>query len=173
MKRLVLGLLMGVLLAGTAGATDLPAEGAFVQAAANSTAASESDVSVATASEVQRDVLQGDGLRVEVPGEAAVGQALGREIKRGKVSWYGKRFHGRRTASGEKFDMYALTAAHPSLPFGTRLRVRHLESGREVVVRINDRGPHVGGRILDLSQAAAQALGMIQAGETQVALVED
>ena len=69
--------------------------------------------------------------------------------------------------------MYALTAAHPSLPFGTRLRVRHLESGREVVVRINDRGPHVGGRILDLSQAAAQALGMIQAGETQVALVED
>ena len=172
MKRLVLGALIGVLLAGPAGATDVPAEALSGQGAA-STAAAESGLPNPPASEVQRDALQGDGLRVEVPGEAAIGQALGREIHRGKVSWYGKRFHGRRTASGEKFDMYALTAAHPSLPFGTRLRVRHLESGREVVVRINDRGPHVGGRILDLSQAAARALGMLQAGETQVALVED
>jgi rare lipoprotein A len=69
--------------------------------------------------------------------------------------------------------MYALTAAHPSLPFGTLLRVRHLESGREVVVRVNDRGPFARGRILDLSHAAAEALGMIDAGETQVALHHD
>ena len=172
MKQVALGVLAGVLLVGTAIANDGAAEAFSGQLAAN-TAAAESGLPGPSASEVQRDALQGDGLRVEVPGEAAIGLALGREIKRGKVSWYGKRFHGRRTASGEKFDMYALTAAHPSLPFGTRLRVRHLESGRGVVVRINARGPHVGGRILDLSQAAAQALGMIQAGETQVALVED
>lgn len=172
MKRFALGVLIGILLAGSAGAADTPAEALSGQGAEN-TAAAETGLPNPSASEVQRDALQGDGLRVEVPGEATIGQALGREINRGKVSWYGKRFHGRRTASGERFDMYALTAAHPSLPFGTRLRVRHLETGREVVVRINDRGPHVGGRILDLSQAAAQALGMLQAGETQVALVED
>ena len=172
MKRLALGVLIGVLLAGPAGATDA-SDKAFSGQGATNMAGAESGSPNPSASEVQRDALQGEGLRVEVAGEAAIGQALGRELKRGKVSWYGKRFHGRRTASGEKFDMYALTAAHPSLPFGTRLRVRHLESGREVVVRINDRGPHVGGRILDLSQAAAQALGMIHAGESQVALVED
>jgi len=124
------------------------------------------------ATEFVPDSGAGIGLRAEVPAEAAIGQALLREIDRGKASWYGKRFHGRRTASGERFNMYALTAAHPSLPFGTRLRVRHVESGREVDVRVNDRGPHVGGRILDLSQAAARALGMLQTGESQVVLVE-
>jgi rare lipoprotein A len=111
-------------------------------------------------------------LRAEPPARAEIEQALQREIDRGKASWYGKRFHGRRTASGERFNMYALTAAHPSLPFGTRLRVRHVESGREVEVRINDRGPHVDGRILDLSQAAAQALGMLSSGTSEVVLVE-
>ena len=86
------------------------------------------------------------------------------EIDRGKVSWYGDRFHGRRTASGERFDMHELTAAHKTLPFGTRVKVRHLDTGKEVEVRINDRGPHVRGRIIDLSRAAAAALGMLQAG---------
>ena len=93
------------------------------------------------------------------------------EIDRGNVSWYGGRFHGRRTASGERFNMYALTAAHPSLPFGTRIKVRRLDTGQEVEVRINDRGPHARGRILDLSRGAAQALGVIQAGEAAVALL--
>lgn len=93
------------------------------------------------------------------------------EFDRGKVSWYGGRFHGRRTASGERFDMYALTAAHPTLPFGTRIKVRRLDTGQEVEVRINDRGPHARGRILDLSRAAAEALGVLQAGESMVALV--
>jgi rare lipoprotein A len=93
------------------------------------------------------------------------------EIDRGKVSWYGGGFHGRRTASGERFDMYALTAAHPTLPFGTRIKVRRLDTGKEVEVRINDRGPHTRGRILDLSRGAAQALGLLQAGSTSVSLL--
>ncbi len=124
------------------------------------------------ATEATPDAGAGTGLRAEPPARAEIEQALQREIDRGKASWYGKRFHGRRTASGERFNMYALTAAHPSLPFGTRLRVRHVESGREVEVRVNDRGPHVGGRILDLSQAAAQALGMLSSGTSEVVLVE-
>jgi len=82
----------------------------------------------------------------------------------GPASWYGERYHGRRTASGERFDMHALTAAHPTLPFGTRLRVVNLRNGRRVEVRINDRGPTVPGRIIDLSYAAARALGAVQAG---------
>ena len=102
-------------------------------------------------------------------GGAEVGQAA--EIDRGKVSWYGGRFHGRRTASGEKFDMHDLTAAHKTLPFGTRVKVRDLGTGKEVEVRINDRGPHVRGRIIDLSRAAALALGVLHAGEAAVALL--
>jgi rare lipoprotein A len=78
----------------------------------------------------------------------------------GLASWYGARFHGRRTASGAKFDMHALTAAHPTLPFGTRVLVRNLLTGKEVEVRITDRGPHIKRRIIDLSQAAARAIGM-------------
>ncbi|MBI2769440.1 MAG: septal ring lytic transglycosylase RlpA family protein [Burkholderiales bacterium] len=80
------------------------------------------------------------------------------------ASWYGPRFHGRRTASGEVFNMHALTAAHPNLPFGSVVRVTNLDSGRSVDVRINDRGPHVRQRIIDLSRAAAGALGLLDAG---------
>lgn len=87
-----------------------------------------------------------------------------REIGRGIASWYGGHFHGRRTASGERFDMHALTAAHPTLPFGTVVRVQSLVNGQEVEVRINDRGPHVKQRVIDLSRAAAQALGLLQSG---------
>ena len=93
------------------------------------------------------------------------------EIARGPASWYGDKFHGRRTASGERFDMHALTAAHPSLPFGTRLMVRNANNGREVTVRVNDRGPHTGGRIIDLSRAAAQAIGLLEAGVGIVVLL--
>lgn len=94
------------------------------------------------------------------------------ELARGKASWYGPGFHGRRTASGERFDMNDLTAAHRTLPFGTRVRVRNPENGREVVVRINDRGPRVADRIIDLSKAAAAALDLLQAGEAPVVLFE-
>lgn len=81
--------------------------------------------------------------------------------QQGVASWYGgTQFHGRKTASGERFDRHALTAAHPSLPFGTRVCVRSQVNGRGVVVRINDRGPHVPNRIIDLSEGAAKLLGM-------------
>ncbi|OGB15317.1 MAG: hypothetical protein A2W72_01265 [Burkholderiales bacterium RIFCSPLOWO2_12_67_14] len=93
------------------------------------------------------------------------------EIERGMASWYGQKFQGRRTASGEPFDMHALTAAHKTLPFGTRVRVRHLGSGQEVVVRINDRGPFAKGRVIDLSRAAAAAIGLVQSGTAQVVLL--
>jgi rare lipoprotein A len=91
-------------------------------------------------------------------------------VERGRASWYGEQFHGRRTASGERFDSNALTAAHPSWPFGTVVRVRNVRNGREVTVRINDRGPSVKGRIIDLSQAAAKALGMVSVGHAEVEL---
>jgi rare lipoprotein A len=88
----------------------------------------------------------------------------------GRASWYGEAHHGRATASGERFDMNALTAAHPTLPFGTRLRVVNLDNDREVEVRINDRGPVATGRIIDLSYAAARALGAVGAGIVPVRL---
>lgn len=94
-------------------------------------------------------------------------------LEQGLASWYGKRFHGRRTASGERFDMNEMTAAHKTLPFGTRLRVRSLRTGREVVVRINDRGPFAKGRVIDLSAAAALALGMHKRGVGRVQLLPE
>lgn len=87
---------------------------------------------------------------------------------RGRASWYGSRFQGRRTASGERFNAYALTAAHRSLPFGTKVRVTNLRNNRAVIVRINDRGPYSGGRVIDLSKAAAQAIGMLRSGTAPV-----
>jgi rare lipoprotein A len=86
----------------------------------------------------------------------------------GIASWYGKNFHGRQTASGERYDMNELTAAHKSLPFGTRVRVTNLDNGRQVVVRINDRGPFIKGRIIDLSRAAAQKVDLVNAGTARV-----
>jgi peptidoglycan lytic transglycosylase len=82
----------------------------------------------------------------------------------GKASWYGKEQHGHLTANGEHFDMFALTAAHRTLPMGTRVRVTNLKNGKNVVVRINDRGPYSRGRIIDVSFAAARVLDMIDAG---------
>ncbi|RYF81084.1 MAG: septal ring lytic transglycosylase RlpA family protein [Comamonadaceae bacterium] len=96
--------------------------------------------------------------------------APGEVFQRGGASYYGIQFHQRRTASGERFDMGALTAAHKSLPFNTRVCVRSLVNGREVLVRVNDRGPFVPSRVIDLSQAAAEAIGMIDVGIKQVAL---
>ncbi len=86
----------------------------------------------------------------------------------GKASWYGPGFHGRRTANGERFNTWAYTAAHRSLPFGTKVRVTNLRNNQAVVVRINDRGPYVGGRVIDLSKAAAQAIGMVRSGTAPV-----
>lgn len=85
-----------------------------------------------------------------------------------EASWYGERYHGNRTASGERFDMHAMTAAHKTLPFGTRVRVHHPETGHAVEVRINDRCGRAGE--IDLSKGAAQALGILRAGRLQVGM---
>jgi rare lipoprotein A len=94
-----------------------------------------------------------------------------REFQRGTASWYGPRFNGRRTASGERFDMTEFTAAHRTLPFGTLVRVHSLVNGRDVDVRITDRGPYAGNRIIDLSRAAAEELGMLGLGFKEVVLM--
>jgi len=88
--------------------------------------------------------------------------------QRGVASWYGRRFHGQPTASGEKYNMYAMTAAHPTLPIPSYARVTSLENGRSVVVRINDRGPFLHGRVMDLSYVAAWKLGYINKGSAKV-----
>lgn len=93
-----------------------------------------------------------------------------RYYQTGSASWYGREFHGKKTASGERFDMNDMTAAHRVLPFGTMVRVKNFENGRSVTVRINDRGPYRGKRIIDLSHAAARDLGMLKSGEVQVGI---
>lgn len=90
----------------------------------------------------------------------------------GHASWYGPGFHGRKTANGERFNMGAMTAAHKTLPFGTRLKVTNKRSGKSVVVRINDRGPFVRGRMLDLSKAAAGQIGLIKTGSASVCVAK-
>ncbi len=93
-----------------------------------------------------------------------------RTIQAGPAAWYGPGFHGQPTASGERFNTNELTAAHQTLPFGTRVKVVHQKTRRSVVVRINDRGPYAHGRVIDLSWASAQAIGL--SGVAQVALLE-
>lgn len=88
----------------------------------------------------------------------------------GLASFYARSFHGRRTANGERHDRHAFTAAHRSFPFGTRVRVTNLTNGKSVVVRINDRGPHIASRVIDLTEAAAKAIGMWRKGIVSVRL---
>ena len=104
---------------------------------------------------------------IEPPVEPA---SAARAIGSGVASYYGRRFHGRRTASGERFDMNALTAAHRTLPFGSLVEVTNPANGRRVTVRINDRGPFHGGRVIDVSRAAATELGLIGPGRGTVEL---
>ena len=91
--------------------------------------------------------------------------------QRGMASWYGKRFHGQKTASGEMYDMYAMSAAHPILPIPSYARITSLRTGRQVVVRINDRGPFVRGRVIDLTPAAARAIGFNGLAPVSLAVV--
>ena len=99
------------------------------------------------------------------PGPEPVGKGW---TQTGVASWYGRPFHGRRTASGERYDMSRLTAAHPTLPFGARGRVTRLDNRRTVRVRINDRGPFEQGRIIDLSKGAARKIGLVHDGIARV-----
>ena len=91
--------------------------------------------------------------------------------QRGIASWYGKDFHGKKTSNGERYDMYAMTAAHKTLPLGTYVRVYNRENNRQVDVRINDRGPFVRGRIIDLSYSAAREIGIVGPGTARVEVV--
>lgn len=105
------------------------------------------------------------------PDDGLPGDPLPRaELERGGASWYGIQFHQRKTASGERFDMGAFTAAHKTLPFGSHVCVRSLVTGQEVMVRVNDRGPYAAGRVIDLSRAAADAIGMLGLGIKPVSL---
>lgn len=97
-------------------------------------------------------------------------QVAGPFYEVGIASWYGPGFHGNLTANGEVYDMHGISAAHKTLPFGTIVKVVDLETGRTVVVRINDRGPFIEGRIIDLSKGAAERLGIVQKGITKVGL---
>ncbi len=90
-------------------------------------------------------------------------------LQKGVASWYGPGFHGKKTANGERFNTNDLTAAHKTLPFGTQLRVTNERTGKSVVVRINDRGPYAHGRVIDLSKAAAEAVGIEGVGQVTLA----
>jgi rare lipoprotein A len=119
-----------------------------------------------------RQFARGDASERPEPPPSALAEALGldEEELHGVATWYGERHHGRRTASGEPFDMHDFTAAHRTLPFGTRVRVTRLDTRQSVVVRINDRGPWRRGRIIDLSRAAAEQIELIRPGHRPVAL---
>jgi rare lipoprotein A len=118
---------------------------------------------------VNYDILvsgTGEASDDRVPGDTGPREVF----ERGGASWYGIEFHLRKTANGERFDMSAMTAAHKTLPFGTKVCVRSLVNGKEVLVRINDRGPYAAGRIIDLSRAAADQIGLTSLGIKQVSL---
>ena len=103
---------------------------------------------------------------VDVYAEEALGACF--LVTEGKASYYAHRFHGRTTANGERFNMHELTAAHKSLPFGSRVIVTNLANGKKVLVRINDRGPYIKGRIIDLSLEAAKEIDLLKRGVTEV-----
>jgi len=113
--------------------------------------------------------LKGNNPFYEVYGERyyVLSNSKGYE-QEGVASWYGKKFHGKPTSSGEPYNMYDMTAAHKTLPLPSTVRVTNLRNGRSVVVRVNDRGPFVDSRLIDMSYAAAQKLDMVQTGTTQV-----
>lgn len=90
------------------------------------------------------------------------------ESETGEASWYGEEFQGNQTANGETYDLNGLTAAHPTLPFGTTVRVTNLNNSKNILLRINDRGPYIGRRLIDVSRAAAKLLGFVHAGTTPV-----
>lgn len=102
--------------------------------------------------------------------EGSISCKAGPVVGAGVASWYGPGFHGRKTANGERFDMNKLTAAHRKLPLGSRIRVKNVENGETLVVRVNDRGPYAGNRVLDLSHRAAQQLGFEEEGLTKVVM---
>jgi len=113
--------------------------------------------------------ISGSTIFFTAPASAEPAKPVGKVLQSGRASWYGPGLHGRKTASGETFNTNDLTAAHRTLPFGTRVRVVNQRNGQSVVVRINDRGPYAGGRVIDLSRASAQAIGLSGVGSVNLA----
>ena len=115
-------------------------------------------------------ILSSASARATTPGntKSAVTPSTSTTVLRGRASWYGSYFQGRRTTSGERYNRFKYTCAHKTLPFGTRLRVTNVKNGKSVVVRVSDRGPYRHQRILDLSEAAARPLGVVDCGATTV-----
>ena len=109
-------------------------------------------------------------ISISLVGLIVLYQLAGPYYETGIASWYGPGFHGNLTANGEVYDMYGISAAHKTLPFGTIVRVVEIETGRSIVVQINDRGPFIEGRIIDLSKGAAEKLGIVEKGITKVGL---
>ncbi|MGH9430696.1 MAG: septal ring lytic transglycosylase RlpA family protein [Terriglobia bacterium] len=101
---------------------------------------------------------------------SGISRAKRRQTQRGLASWYGMECQGNSTASGESYNMNGLTAAHPTLPLGTKVRVTNLRNKRSIILRINDRGPYFGGRLLDVSKAAAIRLGFLSYGKARVTI---
>lgn len=136
--------------------------------------ATPAEVEAAAATAFVAETEAGDHFRpAAIPAEAIAApleEAAGRTLGTGVASYYGKRFAGRPTASGERFNPGHLTAAHRTLPFGSKVRVTNPDNGKSVVVRINDRGPFTRGRTIDLSRAAAEEIGLIRRGHGPVEL---
>jgi len=118
--------------------------------------------------QVSQNIKQATDTRAVVRENQKTQTKLNNKVFIGKASWYGPNFHGKLTANGEVFDQNAFTAAHRELPFGTKVLVTNLTNGKSTVVTINDRGPYVDGRHIDLSKAAAQEVGMLEAGVVDV-----
>ncbi len=155
--------------APAAKAATAPAKKTAVKVKSKKPAAATSDNAVSKPKKVKKIAkAQDDDEPVSKPKKKAKvakknsddGDTGGKSYQSGVASWYGGYFHGRTTANGEKYDMWAMTAAHKTLPFGTRVKVTNTNNGDSTIVRINDRGPFIAGRVIDLSKAAANDIGM-------------
>ena len=155
--------ILGVLFAGCAGGSKAPPERATLAPPPQPAAPPEADAAARKIEEHTRKTEKAEGKQnrvkdaVQVKPDGTGGAVV---EQKGEASYYGKRFHGRKTASGEKFDANGRTAAHPTLPLGTKATVKNLDTGKSVDVTITDRGPHAKGRDIDLSQGAAKEVGL-------------
>ncbi|MGI4814912.1 MAG: septal ring lytic transglycosylase RlpA family protein [Janthinobacterium lividum] len=154
-----------VVTAAATAATAAAATTTTTAAASISTTSSATPEQVANADTTDADDDSASG---RLSGGAFATPDASRFVEQGPASWYGKQFHGRRTASGERYDMYAMTAAHRTLPLASYAKVTNIRNGLSVVVRINDRGPFHGKRVIDLSYAAAEVLGLQRSGTSKV-----
>jgi len=161
---------LGLLLSGSAMLPGLAESGRAASLNADNASAATAALAIREAGESSSaDQPEHQKLPLQVAPEVQA-QPRVLAVKTGQASWYGPGFYGRHTANGERLSTGTMTAAHPYLPFGTRVRVTNLWNGRSSVVRINDRGPFHGGRVIDLAHGAANALGLVSSGVAKVRL---